>query len=317
METASEILHKYIGLFGSLHRNRNPKYGYAPHKPILLLTMLNGIEKGDISRNFIPLTLELVATFRTYWRALVPENTWSEKIALPFRFMVYEGFWELVKNGVAVPVQKLGARPTLQQLTTEVDGAVLAPDLWNLLQEPSSLSVLRAHILHIYFGVGGGDAPQLPATPVDYEVERLKAEAQSKFRTGRVSESKDEAGYYVRHALFPRVVKQLYNHSCAVCSLCVHTDEGNSLIDAAHIMPFSQFHNDDPRNGIALCKNHHWGFDAGWFALSNEYKVLVSPHLQESSGYLKQGGFIRLPEETQYAPAQETLEWHRLNIYKR
>jgi hypothetical protein len=26
------------------------------------------------------------------------------------------------------------------------------------------------------------------------------------------------------------------------------TDEGNSLVDAAHIMPFSLFHNDDPRN---------------------------------------------------------------------
>ena len=59
---------------------------------------------------------------------------------------------------------------------------------------------------------------------LEYEAEKLKAEAQSKFRTKKVSENKDDTGYYVRHALFPNVVKSLYNDSCAVCGLSVRND---------------------------------------------------------------------------------------------
>lgn len=51
MESHSETLYKYIDLFGNLHRNGNPRYGKAPHKPILPLAVLDGIEKGGISQN--------------------------------------------------------------------------------------------------------------------------------------------------------------------------------------------------------------------------------------------------------------------------
>jgi putative restriction endonuclease len=171
-------------------------------------------------------------------------------------------------------------------------------------------------LLKQYFGIGIADVqPSIPANPIDYEAEKLKAEAQSRFRTKKVSENKEDLGYYVRHALFPKVVKSLYNEACAVCSLNVRADAGSGLIDAAHIMPFGLFHNDDPRNGIALCKNHHWGFDAGWFTLSNEYKLIVSPHLQNAFTYVTSGALLLLPSQSEYAPALEALTWHRNTIY--
>jgi predicted restriction endonuclease len=123
-----ETLRKYIGIFRDLHRNQNPKWGMAPHKPVLLLAVIDEIERGDIRDNFIELTPELVAAFRAYWRVLVPPDTWLEKIVNPFRFMVQDGFWELVKNGVPVSTQSLGYNPTIRQLTTEVDGAQLSDD---------------------------------------------------------------------------------------------------------------------------------------------------------------------------------------------
>jgi putative restriction endonuclease len=38
------------------------------------------------------------------------------------------------------------------------------------------------------------------------------------------------------------------------------------LVDAAHLAPFSESHDDSPQNGMALCKNHHWLMDTGIIA---------------------------------------------------
>jgi putative restriction endonuclease len=313
-----DALGKYIGLFGNLHRNHNPRLGAAPHKPILLLAVLDEIERGHIQDNFIPLTPELVAAFRDNWRVLVPEATWMERIANPFRFLVQDGFWTLVKNENPVSTQSLGYNPTLTQLTTAVDGATLEPDLWQLLQDRSALQSLRTHVLQTYFGRKYTDVqPALHSNPIDYEAEKLKAEAQSQFRVRQVREGKEETGYYVRHALFPRVVKDLYRNACAVCALSAHTEEGSGVIDAAHILPFVEFHNDDPRNGIALCKNHHWGFDAGWYAISDEYRILVSPQLRDSLPYITAAAPLHLPDNLLYAPDLSALRWHRNTRYQK
>jgi len=313
-----DTLTRYIHAFENLHRNQNAKWGGAPHKPILLLAVLDGIERGHIATNTIRITLDLVAAFRDYWRALVLPNTWQERIVLPFRYMVYEGFWELVKDAKTISTQALGTQPTIRQLMMEIDGARLVPDLWALLQESAALHTLRLSLLHHYFKCGSAEVqPVLHMDPIDYEAERLKAEAQSRFRSRHVREDRDETGYYVRHALFPKVVKSLYNDACAICDLNVGTDAGSVLVDAAHIMPFSLFHNDDPRNGIALCKNHHWGFDAGWFTADADYRILVSPHLQNARTYLTPGAMLLLPAQHAYAPASEALAWHQQNVYKR
>lgn len=311
-------LSKYTGLFGKLHCNHNPKLGAAPHKAILLLALLDEIARGTIQANRIELTPELVSAFRAYWRVLVPKGTWQERIANPFRFMVKEDFWELVKNGVPVSTQSLGMNPSIQQMTTEVDGAILASDLWELLQDRAAVSALRASLLNHYFSVGVADIqPAIPANPIQYEIEKLKAEALSKFRIKQVREASNETGYYVRHALFPKVVKSLYNETCAVCGLNVQSSGGSVIVDAAHIMDFAIFHNDDPRNGIALCKNHHWGFDEGLFSASDDYRIIISPHLRNALTYLTAGASLLLPAQAEYAPAPDALAWHRKKFYKK
>ncbi len=36
-----DVLSKYLGIFGSLHRNQNTRMGASPYKPILLLAVLD------------------------------------------------------------------------------------------------------------------------------------------------------------------------------------------------------------------------------------------------------------------------------------
>lgn len=89
----TQTLYKYLHAFGHLHRNQ----GVSPHKPVLLLAVLDEIGKGRVTNNQIVLTAELVAAFREYWQALpLPPGNWRERIYLPYRYLLQEEFWELI-----------------------------------------------------------------------------------------------------------------------------------------------------------------------------------------------------------------------------
>lgn len=66
-------------------------------------------------------------------------------------------------------------------------------------------------------------------------------------------------------ARFSRQVRDAYQHRCLICGsafpkTALPTSSG---VDAAHILPWSQYDLDLVSNGIALCKTHHWAFDEG------------------------------------------------------
>ena len=94
-----KTLEEYLHRFSRLNRSPNARLGHAPHKPVLLLTLLDAVAQGLISENFVPVTPELAALCRQHWQALVPPGTWHEKMNLPFRHLLHDGFWELVKDG--------------------------------------------------------------------------------------------------------------------------------------------------------------------------------------------------------------------------
>lgn len=315
MAPNTEPLEHYLKLFDSLHRNRDDRKGYAPHKPIFLLALLDEIECGRIRENKVVVTPELLASFRAYWRALVPKGTWVERMVYPFRYLIQDGFWELCRDGQTLSPVALGDPTSLGQLLVSVDEGRFTPDLWSLLQDKAAVDALRSRLLTTYFRRTTADVQALlPAEPVDYEVQQLMRQAKARFHANKVHEKQDD-GYYVRHALFPRVVNGLYGHRCAVCGIGTRARPSGAIVDAVHILPFAQFHNDDPRNGISLCKNHHWGFDRGWFGVDDGFKLIASPRVVSASKYIEQGSHVRLPADRQYAPALEALMWHRENVF--
>ena len=138
-----------------------------------------------------------------------------------------------------------------------------------------------------------------------------------------VREESDE--YYsesekqVRNISFRRTIIREYENCCAVCGLSVISEENVSPIDAAHILPYSMFHNDDPRNGIALCKFHHWAFDNFLLSISTNYRIKVSNSIinekpERILSELMQKE-INLPANELYYPAKEALEWHNRNRF--
>ena len=114
---------------------------------------------------------------------------------------------------------------------------------------------------------------------------------------------------------------RIYNYTCAVCRLRIVTMDGESATEAAHIIPFNISHNDDVRNGICLCKLHHWAFDKGLISLSKNYKVMVSPLMSDRNPTewmltAQQNITILLPERYLLNPAQDALAWHREEVFR-
>ncbi len=72
------------------------------------------------------------------------------------------------------------------------------------------------------------------------------------------------------------------------------------------------------RNGVALCKRHHWAFDYGLFGIEKKNKVQVSGKamkLKENKILLDfQDKKILLPKRKNLCPSQKALEWHWQNV---
>ena len=124
-----------------------------------------------------------------------------------------------------------------------------------------------------------------------------------------------------RSAGFRRAIMEIYEYTCAVCELNIHAPSGESVTDAAHIIPFSVSYNDDIRNGISLCKSHHWAFDTGLISVDEAYQVVISASISEQVplewASELQDKPIRRPTNEKYFPAQESLTWHRQQVLRR
>jgi len=121
-----------------------------------------------------------------------------------------------------------------------------------------------------------------------------------------------------RNAAFRQHVLSAYASQCCLCADSLADTRGIYETEAAHIVP-KRFHGaDDVRNGLALCRKHHWAYDRGMFGVENDYavvvpvKVLAIPANQSLAQY--RGHPIQTPASTALAPDAGALQWHRKHI---
>jgi putative restriction endonuclease len=100
----------------------------------------------------------------------------------------------------------------------------------------------------------------------------------------------------------------------------MRTPEGHTAVVAAHIIPWSVSHNDEVRNGLALCHLCHWSFDRGLLGISGRYLVLASSFLRTETnlpGHLLTLADRKMmgPEEDPLWPAKDNLKWHRRKVF--
>lgn len=295
--------------------------GTAPHKPVLLLSVIDLVEQGNLRQNRIFLSPELIATFLKFWGQLGSDAHRAD-IALPFFHLRGDGFWHLKANpGYEEAIASGQVRlKTISGLRESVQYAYLDNELFELLQNPDFRHSLVSVLITAWFsGKQGQVEDLLSINALQNEEDQLRQGGGAVYQP---EDLKDEARVVVRDAAFRRVVVSIYEHRCAFCGLQIISALNQNIVDGAHIKPFSQFYDDRIGNGISLCKNHHWSFDRGWFAINDDYSIIiiVSSELHENSPHSTpmrelHGQPIRLPAQEHHRPRIEAVRWHRENVF--
>jgi putative restriction endonuclease len=267
-----------------------------PHKPLLLLAAFDLIDEGIATPECIPWSQELRDRFSARFEVVRKLNDRNNP-DLPFRYLSGDGIW--------IAMEADGETPVRREIRVSDIGKVFARfiDGFEILAAiPDARRQLREAIVARYFPWVANAL--LGAPPLlDHE--------------GLQSSVAEEAPEYGRSPAFRRTILEIYDDQCAACGLRIRLPFGNevSFIDAAHLLPWSEFRNDHPTNGLALCKNHHWAMDRNLIAPGPDHQWRVSPVLdaRRSTGEAELHGLagksLLLPKDRAFHPDEEGLTW--------
>jgi putative restriction endonuclease len=275
----------------------------APHKPLLLLVILELAEQGQLPKDVLPLTPELAFRFCTYWSIVAHRRTQRPDVRLPFFHLKSDGIWSLLDEQ---------AQPTEERLKARY--AALPSNFVAFAKDPASRDLARRILIAKYFQ---------PAERLSlYELVGIPVPSEDEVARDAKYKSPEEAHRQGREARFRLTVVAAYNYTCALTGYRLTTITGSSIVDAAHIHQFADSRNNDPRNGLALTKNSHWLFDNGLWTLTDNYHVVVAHSKFAEAGPEHHllahchGQKIHLPDNEATWPSLIHLAWHRTKKFK-
>lgn len=299
------------------------KYGKAPHKPILLLAVVDGFEKGYLKGKEVPISEDLLASFHDYWRLLV-DTGHDANFSLPFFHLGSEksGIWQLRPYwGKEIPVTKSNSIKSFKALKQTVAYAVLSDELVLALQNPVQRNEIKQTLIQHYFPAKTGI---IQANTVLYSesvkkdilydpTENYVRKVIRYFEEIKTEEREEEL--ILRSHIFKKAVIEVYDGCCAISGQKLKIDANPVLLDACHIIPFAESHDDTITNGLALSPTLHRAFDRGLVTVSDNYRIQVHPRL---SDYYPEVGLrqfnnqeLKLPADARFHPSPEKLYRHR------
>lgn len=323
--TNDQVKNTYIKYLTKLNRATNNGIK-APHKPILLLSILQLIRKGEITSNRIFITPELVLAFKSNWNALVTTNNICT-FALPFFHLKSEPFWHLtyLRSGAGA----LKSISTLKSLNDNIAFAEIDQNFFLLMTDAITNTLLENILIENYFP--STKAFYLNETSeVQYTLELeiknqmvndTKEEYQTKMQSLEevLTEEEIQEERFIRGGIFKKEIPRIYDHRCCISGMKIQTTINAQMVDACHIIPFSMTNDDTISNGICLSPNLHRAFDRGLLTINEDYIVRISPSVNESNspyGITQFAGKqIDLPQEVKLFPSTQNLSWHRKECF--
>jgi putative restriction endonuclease len=293
----------WLGKLANLNAARTQARGIAPHKPLMLLTVMDLIETGDIPDGWVKYDVRLVSRFRDYWDLVQERQRNAPEIPMPFHALGgdKDKIWErFTADG----------QPSQAKATTRL--CSLDPGLFACLSDADFRREARKTLVSIYF------TPKeqvmlyarlgLP-TPPTAEITALRekaAEYKASQKKGRDSRFKSD-------------VLGGYHFTCALTGYRLDT-ETTSIVQAAHIHQHAVSGNDDPRNGLALTPDAHWMFDQGlWTAIPKGDDFLIHVAIGKFTESSVHGDFLtrhhgrplHFHAHSRLRPAAAHFEWHK------
>ena len=298
-------------------RDKSPsRYGSeslhgAPHKPFLMLAVLQGIKEGRITEQIVEPTEELEISFWEHSDCL--DINRKRDMWLPFFHMSSEPCWTLLRHDGRDPGDD-GQPKSTSKLRNTYLGAKLSDELWGLASNPTSRQRLIDGILSENFH------PDVHQSIKEMERVAILSNRYAENILGMMPIQSKTTEKPVRDAGFRKAVQRAYDHTCAFTGTRLLTPFRHTIIDAAHIRPWSESHDDSLENGIALSKNCHWAFDRGMLSVDENRRILVSDRIRDdrmvAPGLLELGGReIRSPSAGFSCPSEEALEFHRTRVF--
>lgn len=302
------------------------EFGPAPHKPVLLLAILESFDEAEIDQNWIAINEALLTRFYDLWYLLVRTKD-APNFSLTFFHLSNErrGLWNLILlPGKTIITKHKLTYKSLKVLKETFLAAKLSEEFYSAITNMANRDLLKAALLNTYFP--------------DYyihenkRVERYSEEIKKQILYDpsqeyainiirhdhkKTIESREEE-MILREYIFRKTVLKTYNNQCAVSGLKVESSEEELLVDACHIVPFTQISDDYIRNGIALTPTIHRAFDNGLIAIDDNYRILVQKKLKDyhpSTGILQYANkAILLPRDEKFYPSRRRLAEHRVRF---
>lgn len=292
--------------------------GAAPHKPLMLLCLMELMDQGMVTENRFEPDDKLVYIFKNLSAQLVGKKKTPVTHHLPFFHLQSDGFWNLsLKYGKQIRLTNKKSPSGWSSITQAVTHGSLTEEIFIKLRDPEIRAATKRLLLLTYF----------PATfqQSDLLIEQAKEELinlEKEFFSFKVADR--EPVYNLikrieRDGYFQTKLPSFYNYSCAISGSRTKVLDKYALVDSCHIIPLKVKSINSINNGITLSPTLHRAFDNFLISIDEEFKVIVSTKIEESAGssfHLRQfeGKPILLPSKKEWYPSQEALEWHRSQL---
>jgi putative restriction endonuclease len=257
---------------------------------------------GLLATPELKLTPDLAFRFSVYWSIVAHRRSQPPDVRLPFHHTRSSKLWRTLKAD--------GTESTHRDSTTTIK---LSDEFFVAIQSADFRQAAAYTLISTYFE----HAEQVAL----YELSGIEAPDNAMVLDELAIQADREARAEGRTARFRVDVVAAYCHTCALTGYRITTITGHSIVDAAHIHQFARSRNDDPQNGIALCKNAHWLFDLGLWSIDDDYRVIVAKDAfdeacptQESLASMA-GKQLILPRDQSLWPTLDNLAWHRKKCF--
>lgn len=297
----------WLNRLANLNVARTERRGLAPHKPLLLLAIIDMIEERKLTDPWINYSPELFFRFSCYWQIVYDRQLNRPEMRLPFHALGghRDRIWERFTYE---------REPSRSRETTRL--CHMNESLWDALQDQAFRRSARIQLVAAYF-----DAAEQIALCANLKVPEPTTESVATIKRNAAEYKKSLAKG--RSARFRSDVLTGYKFTCALTGYRMNTDSEH-LVEAAHIHKHSESGDNDPRNGLALTRDAHWMFDRGLWTVDFQdgiYLVRVAEGRFEDESPIgwsliqHNGTPVYFPGAQGLRPDPKRLAWHRSMVF--
>ena len=307
-------LDDYLRSFQTLKVNKKGDHE-SPHKASMLLAVIGLAEAGQLEDNKISFSHPLLDRYLEIF-SVVKSETDHANPYFPYFHLKSERFWHLVpKRDREAVLAALGSARSYRDIEENIDYVSLHSELFDYLVLPESRDTLRDTLITRWFGSFSTKLQELVSQDT-YENSLREIIA-----TGKVAEQAPAYNMPTRDTAFRRIVTEAYDYRCAATGIRIVLPGELIMVEAAHLIPFSETQDDDPRNGIALTPDLHWALDRNIIAPGPDLKwhvsKLVEQRIADNQPLIAlEGKDLLLPRDKRFWPREDALQ-QRVGMLKR